>query len=93
MNHQSFWLHDYRHDETLGPFSSQEGAVAEAVRVAAIPWDEPPNLAPCVNWETCGREYAVVDHPGSEMDAPVLLEIDRDGVRWLIDPSSDIAQR
>ena len=98
MDHATFWLHDYLHDESLGPFSNRDEAIAEAVRVAAIPWNAPPNLAPCVDWETCGRDYAVVEYDTSdgghkEVAALPVLRIDRDGVRWLLDPSSDIARR
>jgi hypothetical protein len=93
-----FWLHDYLHDEGLGPFRTREEAIAEAVRVAAIPWNEPPNLAPCVDWETCGRDYAVVEvdastDPPLDMDAPLVVRIDRNGARWMIDPSGDIRRR
>lgn len=53
----SFVLEDQAHAETVANFSDEASAIRKVRRLFATPWNEPPNLAPCMDWETCGREY------------------------------------
>jgi hypothetical protein len=57
-----FVIEDEIHAEQLGKFSSFEAAVSELRRFAAIAWDHHPNLAPCTSWQTCGREYGIIEY-------------------------------
>jgi hypothetical protein len=56
------YIEDDLHAEQDGPFATFEDAVAELRRRAAIAWDSPPNQAPCTSWQTCGREYHVLEY-------------------------------
>jgi hypothetical protein len=62
-------------------------AFAELRRRAEIPWDQPPNTAPCSSSHKCGRAYEVVEYdvsvqPWKELRRIAALEIDSRGVRW-----------
>ncbi|MEM7349012.1 MAG: hypothetical protein AAF485_32690, partial [Chloroflexota bacterium] len=55
---------------------------------ANIPWDEPPNKAPCKNWRDCGRRYKIVEYdtsqgPWKELNQFLLLNISADGATWV----------
>ena len=57
-----FVIEDEAHAEPHGEFDALESAVAELRRRAEIAWDRAPNLAPCVEWKTCGRRYEIVEY-------------------------------
>jgi hypothetical protein len=86
-----FTIEDELHDESReGEFPTFESAITELRRLAKLPWDRPPNLAPCASWKTCGRKYVVVEYesvtqPPKELSRTDLLEIGREGPRWLKD--------
>lgn len=70
-----------------GQFRTREQAFAELERRAAIPWNEPPNRAPCTNSLNCGRRYELVEYDDSaptwkELTRTLTLEISAAGVRW-----------
>ena len=74
-----FKIEDERHTEPHA---------GELRRLAHLPWDKWPNLAPCANWATCGRTYEVVEYddstqPWRELRRLPALGIDAQGVRWL----------
>jgi len=99
MNHVRFELGDDLDDETQGHFGSRNEAIAEAARLAALPWNQPRNLAPCASWESCGRNYEVVEFDTAGevawffLGVTPVVGIGRDGVRWALDPTSDIRRR
>jgi hypothetical protein len=62
-------LHSERQD---GDFPTFDAAIAELQRRATIPWNEPPNVAPCQSWRTCGRNYEVIEYDASERRAAAL---------------------
>ena len=70
--------------ELHGKFPSFRQAIDELQRLAAIPWNEKPNRAPCSNWKTCGRNYEVVeyDESWSEVRRISVLEVSASGVKW-----------
>jgi hypothetical protein len=84
-----FVIDDEFHAELQdGEFHSLDEAVVELRRRATLPWDQPPNLAPCTNWRTCGRKYVIIEYdtsttPWQELERTEYLEIDANGVRWL----------
>jgi hypothetical protein len=82
-----FVIEDEVHASWHGGFRSLDDAVVELRRLAAIPWDQPPNRAPCTNWRTCGRDYAVVEFddsvsPWDEVRRTPVLEIAASGAKW-----------
>lgn len=86
-----FVLEDALDAESMGKFDSFEAAWAEIRRLASLPWDAPPNVAPCQSWETCGRDYEIVEcdtscEPWEEIRRISAFEINAAGVKW---PSSD----
>ncbi|WP_456620173.1 MULTISPECIES: hypothetical protein [unclassified Bradyrhizobium] len=83
-----FVIEDELHAEPQGQFQTRQQAVAELRRLAAIPWDEEPNCAPCTNWRNCGRRYELIEYddsvrPWAELSRTLLLEISAAGVQWV----------
>jgi hypothetical protein len=84
-----FKIEDERHAEPqAGEFSSLAAVSSELRRLAQLPWDQAPNVAPCTNWITCGRTYEVVEYdnstlPWQELKRVPALEVDAQGARWL----------
>src|SRR5688572_27981589 len=75
------------HGESGRVFQTFDDAVAELRRRAVIPWDRPPNLAPCTSWATCGREYNVAEYDTARQPSRLLrdvsvLKVSREGVEW-----------
>src|SRR4051812_14045399 len=83
-----FVIEDEIHAEEQGHFPMLRDALAELRRRAAIPWDESPNVAPCMSWQTCGREYVVIEYddaarPWKELSRRKALEISAKGITWV----------
>ena len=81
------YIEDNIHAEQEGPFATFRDAVEELRRRAAIAWDSPPNQAPCTSWQTCGREYHVLEYDeGSEpwrlLRRAHVLDISEEGAVW-----------
>jgi hypothetical protein len=58
-----FIIEDEAHAERRpGEFATLADALVEVRRLAAISWDETPNIAPCQSWKTCGRRYEIVEY-------------------------------
>ncbi len=81
---------DEWHAEWHGDYDSVAAAVTELKRLAAVPWGQEPNRAPCTNWKGCGRRYEVLDYDSGEipLKAIVALEISVSGVVWENKPES-----
>lgn len=82
-----FVIEDEAHGEPQGPPTSFQEALAELRRRSTLPWDEPPNQAPCKSWKTCGRRYELVEYdtsttPWSELSRKLYLELNANSVRW-----------
>ena len=80
-------IEDAIHAEQDGDFASFDEAVAELRRRATIPWDQPPNVAPCMSWRTCGREYYIVQFdvaasPWKQVRSDHVLDVSASGVQW-----------
>jgi hypothetical protein len=83
-----FVVEDERHAEQIGKFSDRELAMAELRRLATVPWDQSPNVAPCTQWAQCGRSYELIeydtaDEPWRELSRKLTLDISASGIRWL----------
>ena len=84
-----FQIEDDKHAEPQGDFSTLDEAIAELRHRAEIPWDSPPNVAPCQNWRTCGRTYEIIEYddstlPWQEMKRYGGLEVSKAGMKWTI---------
>jgi hypothetical protein len=84
----TYIIEDERHSERMGEYSALAAAIAELERWKAVPWDAPPNQAPCQNWRECGRMYEIVeydtsDRPWKEVRRLPALEVSRTVVQWL----------
>jgi len=82
-----FVIEDEFHAEWMGEFTSEEEALTELRRRAQLPWDQPPNRAPCMSWRTCGREYCVLEFddtqkPWKELRRTRVLEVSALEVTW-----------
>jgi hypothetical protein len=86
-------IEDEIHCDWHGQYVSFDDAVAELRLRATLPWDQPPNVAPCVSWRTCGREYVIIEVddsqlPWKELRRVPVFEVSASGVKW----SSDFTQ-
>lgn len=82
-----FLIKDEIHCELKDPYLTYGEAVAELRRLAVIPWDQPPNKAPCTSWGTCGREYVIIEidnsfSPWRELRRVFGLAVSAEGVKW-----------
>lgn len=65
-----FTVEDDLHAEIIGTYGSEAEALAMLQRLAATPWDVPPNRAPCSGWRDCGRHYEIVAYAEAGDGAP-----------------------
>ena len=84
---KTYVIEDDWHAEWSGEYSSYDDAFAELRRRAESPWDEPPNQAPCMSWQTCGRAYWIIEFASKEEPWEVLnriwiFNISAEGVTW-----------
>ena len=82
-----FVIEDEAHAEIQGEYETFEAAIAELRRRASTPWDQRPNVAPCMAWQTCGRQYEVVEYdtnetPWREVQRELVLEVSASGTKW-----------
>jgi hypothetical protein len=82
-------IEDSWHGEAGAEFATRDEALDELRRLASLPWDQPPNLAPCTGWQTCGRRYELVTYdasarPWRELARTPALEISKSGPNWLL---------
>ncbi len=85
-----FVVQDQDHSEQLGEFPSLQEAWAELDRLSVIPWDESPNLAPCLSWRTCGRDYEILEYERSSVPWILVrriggLQVSAKGIVWAVD--------
>lgn len=80
-------IEDEIHAEWCGKFDTRAEALAELKARSALPWDQPPNVCPCMSWRTCGREYAIVEfntasEPWEELSRTAILSVSSKGAVW-----------
>jgi hypothetical protein len=89
----TFVIEDELHAELHGEFETLDAALAELRRRAALPWDKPPNLAPCTSWRTGGRHYIVREYddgsPPGLVRSVDVLNVSASGPQWTPTPSSE----
>jgi len=81
-----FVLEDDFHAELIGQFSTREDAWSEVQGRADDP-SSIENRAPCTSWETCKRNYVIVEyddstHPWIELSRQSALTIEHDRAVW-----------
>ncbi len=69
-----FVIEDETHAETHGKYNTFEDAVKELKKLSKIPWSQEPNMAPCVEWKKCGRNYKIIEY---DVNGKHLKEIKR----------------
>lgn len=82
-----FVIEDISHSEWQGEFKTLDEAIYELKRRSSIPWDQPPNLAPCISWKKCGRDLEIIEfddsiEPWNEVRRVSGFEISDSGVKW-----------
>ncbi len=82
-----FIIEDREHAEWQSEHSSLEGAQAELRRLASMRWDQEPNIAPCKSWQTCRRNYEILQYDTSSKPWRLTtrhpgLEVSANGVVW-----------
>jgi hypothetical protein len=68
-------------------FESLDEALAEVLRRAQLPWDQYPNIAPCREWATCGRECVIREYrtghqPWKLVRVVPVVSLSAAGVTW-----------
>lgn len=87
-----FQIEDEMHSEPQeSEFSTFYEALEELKRIATIPFGQYPNKCPCQNWETCSRNYEIVEYdnstiPWKKLSCKEVLKISTEGVTWLFKP-------
>jgi hypothetical protein len=81
-------IEDQWHDEPFGEYAVLTEAIAELERLRVVPWDAPPNKAPCQNWQNCGRLFEIIEYDTSDQSRKEVrripaLEVSRTAVQWL----------
>ena len=82
-----FIIEDQLHAEHLSEHLSLADAWAELKRLSSIPWDQAPNVAPCGSWQTCGRDYEIIEYDISSEPWRLVcrvsgLEVSANGIVW-----------
>jgi hypothetical protein len=82
-----FVIEDEVHCDWHGQFAKLEEAIAKLRRLSGTPWDQPPNVAPCTNWQSCRREYSIIEFddfhtPWKELRRIAALDVSSSGVTW-----------
>lgn len=82
-----FVVEDQVHAESFGEFPALAEAWDELHRLSLISWNEPPNVAPCQSWQTCGREYEIIEYetatlPWTRIRCLAGLEVSAKGLVW-----------
>ncbi len=80
-------IEDLVHAEQQGQYSTLSEAFSELRHLAEMPWDREPNRCPCTSWQTCNREYEIIEYdtsfnPWKEMRRFGTLKVSRKGVVW-----------
>jgi hypothetical protein len=83
----TYLIEDELHADYVGRFETFEEASNELQRLALVPWDEDPNQALCTSWQSCGREYSIVEFdsavdPWREVRRISALRINAAGIIW-----------
>ncbi len=84
-----FAIGDEAHQEIFWEFAFRDDALAELNRLAGMPWDESPNVAPCTSWRECGRSYEIIEYdpsagtPWREISRFPMLDVSAREVRWI----------
>ena len=84
---KKFIIEDEMHAELLGEFTDFNNAILEITKRIHVPWNEEPNVCPCVSWKTCGRNYQIVEYDAiqnswKEVKRTTVLEISSKGTKW-----------
>ncbi len=82
-----FAIEDELHAEEHSFHQTLNEAIVELKRLALIPWDKEPNVAPCTNCKKCGRHYEIIEYdtssePWRELRRMLALKISAEGVIW-----------
>jgi len=83
-----FVIEDELHAEHHGQFATFYDAICELKRRAAIPWDQEPNVAPCKSWQSCGRQYWILEvddcqSPWKVLRRIAVLDVSASDVKWM----------
>lgn len=82
-----YCIEDELHAEVHSEHATLQEAVAELEKLARIPWDADPNIAPCQSWRTCGRRYEIIKYETSTEPWRFVcrlpaLEVSASGAVW-----------
>lgn len=89
-----FVLEDAFHAGWEGQYDSFAAAVTEARRRSELPFEDPLNAPPCMNWTNCHRLLHVIEfdtryHPWRHVSVVELVKIERNGNTWLLSDNAD----
>jgi hypothetical protein len=84
---RTFAINDSIHLDQEGTYRSIDAALARLRQLARQPWDAAPNRAPCSSWESCGRDWEILEYevetiPWQLRETIPAVSISRDAVTW-----------
>jgi len=59
---KEYIIEDQIHCEWIWKYNSISDATSELQRLLKLPWNKDKNLAPCMSYKTCGREYELIEY-------------------------------
>lgn len=82
-----FVIEDESHTEWCSKFKTYQEALSEFQASSKIAWHAAPNVCPCMSWETCGRDYYIIEFdsslkPWHEVSRTHALSISSKGMFW-----------
>lgn len=77
-------IEDESHAEWQWEYNSFNEALIELEKRKNIPWNEKPNICPCMSWKTCWRNYQILTFNNSnEIERIPILNISAKWIEWL----------
>jgi len=83
-----FIIEDEAHGEFQWKYDTFEDAITELRKRMNIPWNQKPNICPCISRKTCSRNYEIIeyetnDKPRKEIKRTSILKISSKTVKRL----------
>lgn len=78
-------IEDQIHCESIWEFKNLSDTINELQRLSNLAWNVDRNIAPCMSYETCGREYELIEYEVNwsewiELHREAIFDIDSSGV-------------
>lgn len=88
---KKYVIEDQIHCETISESEDISDIIKELERLSHLPWNEDKNLAPCMSWEKCWREYEIIEYiivqnNWTELNRERIFDINSSGIIFYKNP-------